>query len=127
MFKQINGIENGFNPQTIGEKLGIKFNSDPSIITGKQLNLPELLLGDKERIDENKASSFMLFNKYLFSHDITLKVCVFYPLDFDFGSIKKLMESTCSNLGLQFKLSNNSINYGDYKTALRNIENIITA
>jgi hypothetical protein len=58
------------------------------------------MLGSKDRIDENKATSFMLFNKYLFSRDVVLKLCVFYPKNFEFGQIKRLMESTTSNIGL---------------------------
>jgi hypothetical protein len=69
----------------------------------------------------------MLFNKYLYNRDVALKLYIFYPANFDFGSIKKLLESTCSNLGLQFKIATSSINYNDSRSVLKNIENIVNS
>lgn len=91
MFEGLGSIDNEFNPRGIGEKLGIKLNSSPMPITAKQLKFPELMLGSREKIEENKAANFMLFNKPLFNRDITLKICIFLPTNFDFSPIKKLL------------------------------------
>jgi len=42
----------------------------------------------------------MLFNKNLYNHSVELKATVFVSNDFDFGPIKSLFASTCTNLGL---------------------------
>lgn len=84
-----------------------------------------MLLGNRDKVEEHKSTNFMLFNKYLYSHDIPVKANIFMPSDFDFSPIKRLMESTCKNIGLQYKIINNTINYSDYKNAMKNIENIV--
>ena len=43
------------------------------------MQYPELMLGDKGKIDDNKATNFMLFNKPLFNSDVTLKICIIFP------------------------------------------------
>jgi aubergine-like protein len=125
VFKNLNNNENEYNPQTIGEKLGIKLSNTPQSITAKQIQYPELQLGDKQRVEENKTTNFMLFNKFLFSRDVTLKICIILPSDFDFGPTKRLLESTTSSIGLQYRSSMNTINYSDNKMAMKKIENII--
>jgi hypothetical protein len=38
-----------------------------------------LLLGGKERVEDNKVGGFMLFNKPLFDTNVVLKICAVYP------------------------------------------------
>lgn len=68
----------------------------------------------------------MLFNKALYSPDVSLKIAVMFPTDFDMNQIKTLFVSTCSNLGLQQKLISYPISFNDSKQALKNIESAIT-
>lgn len=79
------------------------------------------MLGGKERVEENKATNFMLFNKPLFSHDVTLKLCIICPTSFDFGPFKKLLDSTSANLGLRYCVAMNKINYGESKGTMKEI------
>lgn len=69
----------------------------------------------------------MLFNKNLFSRDASLKIYIVLPNDFDFAPIKSLLDSTAGNLGLQYKLSTNAINFKDNKAALKAIETALKA
>lgn len=69
----------------------------------------------------------MLFNKNLFSRDVNLKLYIIHPNDFDFGPIKSLLDSTSGNLGLQYKLNINPINFKDNKIALKAIETALKA
>ncbi len=95
-------VEGDYTPQSVGEKLGIHFSPSASSIVGKQLQPPELQLGQRERIEEHKSTSFMLFNKPIYSREHSLRICLFYPGDFDLAPTKRLLESTCRGLGLQF-------------------------
>ena len=105
--------------------MGIKLSETPHSITAKQMQFPELMLGDKGKVDDNKATNFMLFNKPLFNRDVALKICIILPQNFEFSPIKKLLESTASNLGLSYRQSINTVNFTDSKMAMRNIENIV--
>lgn len=123
IFKQFDSLEQEvFSPDLIEQKLNIQIERKPSKINAKQLNLPTLQLGGREKIDENKATSFMLFNKALYSPDVCLKVAVFYPNEFEFQPIKRLFDSTCQNLGLQQKMIIYQMAFNDQRQALKNIE-----
>jgi len=82
----------------VADKLGIKLETNPAKVSGKQLNLPELQLGNREKVEEHKSTNFMLFNKPLFNSATTLKLTLFHPNDFDLQSVKGILSSTCANL-----------------------------
>lgn len=69
----------------------------------------------------------MLFNKNLFSRDVNMKLYIILPNDFDFAPIKSLLDSTAGNLGLQYKLNTNAVNFKDSKVALKAIETALKA
>ena len=96
------------------------------MIKGKQLSLPQLQLGRHDKIDEHKATSFMLFNKPLYSSEIFMKIGLICPSDFDISQIKSLMQSTCKNLDLGHQLVHLPIRFQDSRTTLKNIEQSIT-
>ena len=66
----------------------------------------------------------MLFNKNLYNHSVELKATVFVSNDFDFGPIKSLFASTCTNLGLIQSLNVEQTNYKD-RNVFKNIESIV--
>lgn len=67
IFKRFNDDRESFNPNTVSEKLGIKMESKPAKMQGKQLPIPELQLGKRDRVEEHKSTNFMLFNKNLYN------------------------------------------------------------
>lgn len=125
IFNRFNQDSDSFNPNTVGEKLGIKIDSKPAKIQGKQLRTPELQLGKKERVEEHKSTSFMLFNKNLYNSAVDLHLAVIFPSDYDLTQIKDLMKSTCLNLGLNYKLLPFPIKFQDSNSTIKTIQNII--
>lgn len=76
-------------------------------------------------IQENKVSSFQLFNKPLYSSDHPLNVLVFTPGDFDFNPISKIFESTSKNLNVRTKLKVIQIDFYDGRKALQKLEKLM--
>lgn len=103
----------------VADKLGITIDTASTKIVGKQLKIPELRLGRRDRIDENKSTNFMLFDKPLFSPDVPLLISIFCPLQMDLSAIKELMHSTCNKLGLHYEFIAKEIKFADPKITLR--------
>lgn len=125
IFSRLNSESENFNPNIVADKIGIKLETKPAKISAKQLTLPELQLGKKERIEEHRSTSFSLFNKQLFNCSVALRIGVLMPNTFDFSQAKDLLRTTCANLGLEHKVSTFLLKFQDSKGILKNIEEIV--
>jgi hypothetical protein len=68
----------------------------------------------------------MLFNKPLYKSDVTMKLVLMHPNDFDLQAVKSLMNSTCANLKIEYKLITKEVKYQDIRTTSRALERIIS-
>jgi hypothetical protein len=125
VFSNFNSDKEGFNPSTVAEKLGIKLDTTPAKIKAKQLGLPELQLGQRERVEEHKVTNFMLFNKPLYSPEVSIRIAVVCPQELDLAPAKDIMRSTCRSLGLQHEMLQFSVRYSEGRGALKGIEQIV--
>jgi len=96
----------------------MSFSSETEKIDALSLNPPQLQLGCKNSIEQNKVASFALFNKPLYFTDFPLKIVAFIPSDYDFSSISKLFDSTCRNLQIKHDIITVKIQFREPKRVL---------
>lgn len=86
---------------------------------------PKLQLGNGDSIEENRVSSFSLYNKPLYRNDVPVTVQAYIPQNFDFDQVEKLFASTCKNLAIKYSIKKISINYSNERKAMKEIESIM--
>ena len=105
--------------------MGIKIGTTPETISAKQLPSPELQLGKRDKIDDFKVTNFQLFNKQLYSPDVSLRISIICPTETDLTEAKNVMNSTSKNLGLYLSIVPQHIKFGEPRQTLKSIEDII--
>lgn len=66
-----------------------------------------------------------MFNKEIYSHDVTVSIVVLIPNDYDFMPIDKLFASTCKSLCIKNIINLIKINYKDSKKAMADIQRYV--
>lgn len=125
LLRSFNQDNENFSPNSVSQSLGVTISSKTESIEAISLNPPVIQLGKGKSIESNKVSSFMLFDKDLYSNSVPLNVIAVVPVEFDFSQVDKLFSSTCRNLGLTYKLNPIKLNFRDCAKAMKDIEAII--
>ena len=124
---KFNSITESCSMKSIQKSLGITIDTESEDVESTLLPPPVLQLGKGDSIQENKVSSFSLFNKHIYNSSLPVNMLVIIPNDFDFIPIEKVTISTCQNLGIRQKLKVIKIHFFDSRKAIQQIEKIMTS